>query len=185
MYILSLMSALALIIGFIALAKRGRRKSLVPVKFQIQLTLGALVNDGAVAVATVGTLQQDFDIVTTHMVIAMRDHTAGEGPIEFGIAESQYTVAEIVEALDASPLSQYGVEQERSSRKVRTAGQLPGLLGEEALNDGNKIKVKLFVKAFGNDNTNMMQFFAVNRSGATLTTGTAVEVTGVHWGRWK
>ncbi len=164
---------------------RRKRQSLVPVKFQFESALLTLANNTALAATTVVTLQQDFDIVTTHLQIGVHTQTPGEGPLEFGIAEVQYTVAEIVESLDASPRSQYGVEQEQSSRKVRSAGQVPGLLSNEVLNDGNAVKVKMFTKAFGNNNLGMMTFFTVNRSNAALTTGTVVEVTGVHWGRWK
>ncbi len=172
-------------LSVLAAAKRGRRRSLVPVKFQFESSLLTLANNTALLATTVATLQQDFDIVTTHLNIAVHGQTPGEGPLEFGIAETQYSVTEIVEALDASPTSQYGVAQERSSRKVRSAGLVPGLLANETLNDGVPVKCKMFTKAFGNDSLGMMSFWTVNRSNAALTTGTVVEVTGVHWGRWK
>jgi len=98
----------------------------VPIKFQTQISLGALANDVAIKAPTVGSLEQDFDIISTHCTFAMRAHTAAEGPIDVGIAEQGYSVTEIVEAIDASPLSQYGTANERSNRRVRLMGTFSG-----------------------------------------------------------
>ncbi len=165
--------------------RRGRRRSLVPIKFQTQITLGSLANDVAVSVATVDSLEQDFDIVSTHCTFAMRAHTAGEGPIDVGLAEQGYSVAEIVEAVDASPLSQYGTANERSNRRVRLMGTFAGNDANEVLNDGEKIKQRLFLRAFAHSTFAVARVWAINRRGSPLTTGSVIEVTGVHWGRWK
>ncbi len=134
---------------------------------------------------TIDSIEQDFDIVTTHATWSLRNHTAGEGPIDVGIAEQGYSVGEIAEALDASPLSQYGPEYERSRRKVRRAGTFSGVGAEETLNDGLPLKTKLFVRGFAHSTFAVMRLWAQNRSGAALTTGTVLVVTGTHWGRWK
>ncbi len=90
----------------------------MPLKFNIQIALATIGNDVAVRGPTIAALEQDFDIITTHMTVAVREQTAAEGPLEVGFAQDNYSAAEIVEALDASPLSQYGTAMERSNRKV-------------------------------------------------------------------
>ncbi len=162
-----------------------RRKSLVPIKFTTQLALGTLADETVVSVATVDSLEQDFDIVSTDLTCATRNHTANEGPIDFGLQEQGYSVTEVAEALDASPLSQYGPANERSNRKVRLYGTFSGDATEEAINDGEPIRKKMFLKAFGHSTFAAARVWVRNRSGAALTTGTVVEIQGTHWGRWK
>ncbi len=169
-------------------AKHGRRSRrrqapLVPVKWQIQIALGTLADNTALLAAATAAFQQGFDIITTHVMWSIRDvSSGGEGPIEVGIAGNDYSVAEIVEALDASPLRNSGVEMERSRRKVRLAGAFPGGVGDDVLNDGKPIKSKMFIRApVGQAPLNV---WVVNRSGAPLTTGAVIEATGVCWGRW-
>ncbi len=160
-----------------------RSRSLVPLRFQVQLALSTLGNDTALLVGMIPAIQQDFDIITTHLLVAMREHTAGEGPVEFGMAASDYTTTEVVECLDATPLRNSGVEMERSRRKVRTYGQISGAAADEVPNDGLPIKRRMFLRIAAGMTTG--NFFAVNRSGSALTTGSILEITGVHWGRWK
>ncbi len=164
--------------------KKGqRRQSLQPLKFGFEMSLTTLASNAGQLASTIAALEQDFDIVSTHLLIAMRDHTANEGPLEFGLAERNYSTAEIIEALDASPLSQYGTAWERSKRKVRSYGMLSGAEGDETPNDGLVIKRRMFLRAAsGQVPANM---FVINRDSAALTTGTVIEVTGTHWGRWK
>ncbi len=164
-------------------ARKGRG-SLVPLKFQVQLVLSTLANDTALLVSTTAALEQGFDIITTHMTASIRSGTPGEGPIEFGIAAGQaYNAAEIVEALDASPLRNSGVEMERSQRKVRLMGTFDGISATETVNEGIPIKKKMFMRGLIGQTPS--QAWIVNRSGAALTTGTIVEFSGTHWGRWK
>ncbi len=160
-----------------------RRGALVPLKFQVQLALLTLGNDVALEIGAIPAIQQDFDIVTTHLLVGRREGTDGEGPIEFGFAASDYTVAEIVEALDATPLRNAGTEMEKSRRKVRSYGQFSGSGTQESVNDGLFVKRKMFLRIAAGMTTGNV--FFVNRSGSALTTGTIMEVSGIHWGRWK
>ncbi len=154
-------------------------------RFQVSLALGTLGDNTAITVATVDSLEQDFDVISTEMTIAIRDVTANQGPIEVGLAEQGYSVAEIVEAVDASPLSQYGTAWEQSQRKVRHYGTFPIAANDEVLNDGRPIKRKMFLKGFAHSTFAVARVYAINRQGAALTTGAIVEFTGTHWGRWK
>ncbi len=165
--------------------KRRGRRSLQPVKFAAQLALSTLGSATIIATPTVDNLKQDFDIVSTDLVCMIRDLTPGEGPLLFGLAEESYTVGELGEALDASPLSQYGTAQERAGRKVRTYGAFEGVDAEETVNDGRAIRRKMFLRAIGGASSAMAQVWIRNLSGATLTTGAILEIQGTHWGRWK
>ncbi len=165
--------------------KPQRRKPLQPLKFNVSLALGTLNDNIVISSATIDSIEQDFDIVTTHCFWTLRDHTAGEGPIVVGISEQGYSVAEIAECNDASPLSQYGPAYERSRRKIRTAGVFRGQVADETINDGEVVKTKLFLRGFAHSTFAVARLWAQNRSGANLTTGAVVDVQGVHWGRWK
>ncbi len=174
-------AAIAVIIGMAFMAKH-RGRALVPIKFSVAVPLSTLT-DGTVVTGPTVSLQQDFHVISTHMVISIQGLTEGEGPIDVGLAAGLYTVAEIAEAVDASPTSQYGPEQERAQRKVRQYGTFAGNDTEEVLNDGVKVRRKMFLRGAGG--TDLADCWARNNSGSTLTTGAIVDFTGVHWGRWK
>ncbi len=165
--------------------RNSRRRGLVPLKFNAEVALGTLGADVATSVATVAALEQDFDIVSTDLTCSIANHTAGEGPLDFGLQQHDYTLAEVVEALDASPRSQYGTEYERSLRKVRHYGRFSGEGTDETVNDGEPIRKKMFLRAFAGQNDEAARVYIVNRSGGGLTTGTILEIQGTHWGRWK
>ncbi len=159
-----------------------RRRSLVPIKFSVAVALATLADQAVVTVPTI-TPVQDFDVISTHMTISIHGLTVGEGPIDVGLAAGIYTTAEIGEAVDATPLSQYGTEMERSRRQVRLYGSFAATLAVDVLNDGMVIKRKMFLRASAG--SVLADCWARNNSGSTLTTGAEVHFTGVHWGRWK
>ncbi len=165
--------------------RKGRKRTpLVPLKFVVDLPLLTAADNGGVATGTLAALEQGFEVISTDLTAVLRDLSAGEGPIEFGLAAAAYTVAEIIEALDASPIQQYGTEMERSKRSVRSYGKFEGAVDSQAsLNDGLPVRRKMFLRLF--PGAASPKVWAVNRSGAPLTTGGVVEVSGTHWGRWK
>ncbi len=179
--ILVVMAAVAVAIGA-AHRRRRRGRALIPIKFQTEVDLAGLAENVATTIVTTAALEQDFDVISTDLLVALRDQTVGIGPIEFGLAMQDYTGPEIVEAVDASPLSQYGTEMERSSRKVRTYGQFSGELVDETVNDGVPIRRKMFLRVPAGKSAADVWF--INRAAVSKTAGTA-EITGVHWGRWK
>ncbi len=113
----------------------------------------------------------------------MRDHTGSEGPIIVGIAHGDYTVAEVQENLGLTGMEDPNdmVAKEQGYRKVRSAGDFSGLNTDEVLNDGKPIRTtgKFMITTGGT-----LQFWAWNRSGATLTTGSAISIAGKLYGRW-
>ncbi len=109
--------------------------------------------------------------------------TAGEGPINVGIATDDLTVAQIQEAINASPSSRSDyVAFEQASRPVRQAGVFSGLSTEETLNEGRAVRTKLGI-AVANNNDPV--FYANNVSGAALTTGASLRVIGHLIVKWQ
>ncbi len=161
---------------------RRRRKPLQPVKFETAIALSTLANDTVITAAAL-TLAQDFDIISTDMTITIDGLTEGEGPIDVGLADSVYSVAEIREWINAEPTREYGVAMEQSKRRCRVYGTFSGDDSGETLNDGLKIRRKMFIR--GISGNPIADVWANNNSGATLTTGAVVSFQGTHWGRWK
>lgn len=145
--------------------------------------LSTLASD-AVKLSTAPTLSQDVLIHSLDQIISVRDLTPGEGPLEFGVADATLTVTEIAEALDASPAHANDVPAvEHAKRKVRTIGQFSGLAESETYNDGRPRRVKL--NWFVNAGQSFPVMWVRNRSGATLTTGSIVEMNNKFYATWK
>ena len=51
------------------------------------------------------TISDNAKVISTDFTWSIRDHTAAEGPIDVGLALSSLTIAQVIEALDASPSS--------------------------------------------------------------------------------
>ncbi len=177
-------AALVLLIG--ALHGHGRRR--YPPGFQVlpfstQITLSTLADNTAVNGGMLGgNLTEDYFAFSQRAVWTLRNHTAGEGPISVGIAHGDYTAAEIVAYLSLSLLGPANkTQQEISRRLIRTVGVFDGLNTEESLNDGKPIKTPMkWVEDDGHD----FIAWAFNRSGASLTTGTVLDIQGKYFGKW-
>jgi len=163
-------------------AKRGRNRALVPIKFNLELDLASLATDTVTTGVTTGNLDNDFDVISTDLLCNMRDQTVAQGPVQFGLAMSDYTGPEILECLDATPLGPYGPEMERSRRKVRIYGSFPSEEADESVNDGVAIRRKMFLRVAAGKAA--ADVWVVQRSGGNKTAG-ILEVQGVHWGRWR
>ncbi len=169
-----------------SMAKRKHRRNrnffVIPVN--VVITMGATV--ASVVVATVepaaGFTRECF-IMSARLMWAIQDHTAGEGPIQFGLHHNDLSVTEVGEGLDAVMSgSSDRIEYERSTRPIRQVGHFAGLNTDEVFNDGRALKTKVKMTfdegfAFG--------MWARNQSGSTLTTGTLVKIFGNIYGVWK
>jgi len=162
---------------------RRRRRRLIAIPFTARLTLGALGSSTVIDVSALpAAFGEDFYCHQVTCNFAMREHTAGEGPINIGFAHGDLTVAEILEALTAEVTDPDDIiAKERSKRPVRKTGNFPGLLTEETFRDGAMIRTGLgFVVGDGHE----LACWALNNSAAVLTTGTVIEFDGVIYGRW-
>ncbi len=168
------------------MARKGRgrkRRPLVAIPFQMQFSLAALADNIVVSDFMLpSAFTEDFFCVSVYATYNIRGHTAGEGPITVGYAHGDYTVTEIAEANDVT-LTGPGlkIEQEHARRLVRKVGSFRGLETNEELNHGDQIRTGF---KFTIEDGKKVEIWAQNRSGATLTTGTVVEVEGIAYGRW-
>lgn len=163
------------------MARNRRRKgSYVALPVDTYKAVGALADDTITDLELLGTLSEDLFLISAELSWALNNHTAGEGPIMVGLADSDYSITEIGECLDATPLTPDDrVAMERVRRKVRRVGSFPGLATEEVLEDGVQKKTPLkWATGTG------LQLFVKNNSGSVLTTGSFVRVWGTIHARW-
>ncbi len=160
---------------------RRRTKNFVVLKVQGTLALGALANATAID-GNFLDVDDDLRLISMDVLWAIHDVTPGEGPIEVGINSDALTPAQIVEALDASPTNRGDrIALERSGRPVRSSGIFAGQLANESLNDGRLLRTKLM---FPLSQAQILNLYAVNRSGTTLTTGGTLKFTGKVYAAW-
>ncbi len=105
--------------------------------------------------------------------------TAGQGPVQFGIAHGDYSAQEIEEHIEAS--GSWGqddkIAAERAGRLVRQIGQFDDRDGdgEEIYLDGQEISTKCrFMLMSGAQ----LQIWARSLAGGTLTTGAIIQFVG-------
>ncbi len=112
------------------------------------------------------------------------DKAAIDGAMEFGVAHSDYSAAEIEECLEATGSFDLGdmVSQEQANRKVRTIGTFgsgPSTANSDAEhNDGRPVKTKLNWLLSAGDSLNV---WFRNGSGTVYTTGSAITFSGNLW----
>ncbi len=148
----------------------------------VNVGLAALANNTVIKTPLV-TLNDDFWIQSGDLSFALQDATASEGPLYFGVNSGDLSVAEVKEALNALPTSRSDIiEREKARRPVRRVGQFSVAGVEEVFNDGRvkRITIKMYM-AEGTD----LEAFVMNVSGATLTTGAIVQISGILYGEWR
>ncbi len=173
---------LVAVICTVLMAKHRRRRGgwdprnrILPVVQGI--SLGALASaDMAVGVIS-QTSDEDYRVMWVKATYALRDNTAGEGPIDIGIAHGDYTAAEVEEWMEATASWTRGnkIASEQANRLIRRIGSFAGDTTEETLNDGMPITTKLNWHIVTGQNFNL---FIYNHSGAMLTTGASISVQG-------
>ncbi len=149
------------------------------------LALGTLASGQSSEVnLTSDTASENFITTRVELAWAIRDLTPGEGPLQVGVAKSDYTTTEIDAFLENASGFTRGnlIQQEISRRQVRAIGVFPGELAHEVLNDGKEIKTRLNWRIL-EDST--LAAFIYNNSGASLTTGAVLEVRGRIKGFWE
>lgn len=157
---------------------RKRSSGLVVVNVQKQLALSTLADETVLGGGVGSAFPQSVYALSAKLTWAIRGHTAGEGPILVGVAHSDLEVSEIKECIDSQWSGIWGddlIAAEQARRPVRIVGQFSGVGTEETLGDGREIKTTL---KFSVADGKALQIFAMNKSGAALTTGTIVECVG-------
>ncbi len=162
--------------------KQSRRKNFVAIPVNQSITLDTLLNSTVIKASLSGVPTEDLFVISSDLSITVRSLTAGEGPLEVGLAHSDLSVTEILENLDVSFLNPDNIiAKEQARRPVRRIGVLNGLTSEESLNHGNQTRtpIKFSIGEVGLD------CWVVNRSGATLTTGAIVQFFGTLYCKWQ
>ncbi len=147
-----------------------------------ELALATLGSGSVVAGNFDSSVDSKTFLISADLVVSLEGHTAGEGPITVGVAHADYSSTEIGEwfAGTGGWSDADLVAREVARRKIREIGTFDGAGTSEVLNDGKSIKVRL---GFNIEDGQTLQMWAFNGSGATLTTGTVLEMNGSVWAR--
>ncbi len=146
------------------------------------LPLSTLAAETVIGALAYASLEDDFWMQSCDLTWSMHNHVAGEGPLSVGLSNSDLTIAEIDEAIEAAPTSRSDiVVREQARRPIRRVGVFPGLLSEEVLNDGKSIWTTL--KMYMAEGANLV-FFVENKT-AQLTGATIINIYGTIYGEWR
>ncbi len=165
--------------------QKRSNKNFVAIPFDASITLGTLAAGGVIATDIFGTvLGEDLFVLSIDGLWSSQGHTSGEGPIHVGFAHDDYTGPEIAENLGAELTDPDDkIAQERSRRLVRKSGVfMQDAATPQTLNHGTSIRNKL---KFSVGDGHNVSAWALNNSGATLTTGTVIRIVGTLYGRWQ
>ncbi len=154
--------------------RRRRYRGFRKLPFDVDIAGGTLAADDVTQTTFGTTLTEERRILSVEASWGLTGLTATDGPLVVGIAHSDYTAAEIEEALEFAGSWDEGdkVSQEQGNRLVRQVGILTE--EETALNDGQPVKTRLNWRLATGDT---LQFWIWNR-GIQLTTGSLVKVSG-------
>ncbi len=161
------------------MARKSRKRrsfNLRRVRPTPSLALTTLAASTAKSAGLTGASTSTYRAVSTNMIWIAE--LLQEGPVIVGLAHSDYSVTEIKECIESAGSIDAGdkIAQEKANRLVRMVGTLG--VDEDTLNDGKPIKTRLNWLISIGDEVNV---FAYNDSGAVLTTGAIVHVTGDLW----
>ncbi len=165
--------------------RRGRKWGVndanVPV-FNTQ-ALGTLANADLIAGELVPVADEEYRALSLKLVWAIKGATVGEGPIVVGVADGDYTAAEIEEWLEATTAMTRGdrIAREQADRRCRRVGVFGNEGVAETLNDGKAITTRLNWHVVEGKT---IQVWAYNQSGAALTTGANIMQNGAVRLRW-
>ncbi len=177
-----LLIALVAIIGFNALAKRGRGKKRAmsgyrKLPFQLTQSIGAITSDEFGGFNLPDAVSEKTWVSSVRASYGIHNFTVGEGPVLCYVAHSDYSDAEVAEYINSTSGWDTGnlIAREQASRKVRLIGnfQLTDQ-GEEVLVEGRAIHTKVGWML----ETGATLQFGLFASGGTLTTGGTLTVTG-------
>ncbi len=166
-------------------SRKARIKNFIAIPFSSSQALSTLADETLVQASVLNAaFGEDIWLISLDWVAALRGLTAGETPIEIGIAHGDLSATEMSEALDSEVTDPDDIiQKERARRPVRRLGMFAsGTQTDIVLHDGNVKRSKIM---FSVGDTHTLDFWARNQSGATLTTGAIQEFHGTLFGRWQ
>ncbi len=152
------------------------------------LQLGTLAADTLISDTFDESPTEESVISSIEATWALNGLVAGQGPILFGVAHSDYTDAEIEAVLENTGAWSQGkkTEQEVAKRLVRIIGTFVGKQGtgtnDVQFNDGKPVKTKLNWKI---QTGQTLKMWAYNISGAALTTADPGMRANGHVNLWQ
>lgn len=137
----------------------------------------ALLADGGIAI------EDDFRILKTEYFVGLNAVIAvGDGPIYFGIADGDLTIAEIAELLVMTgPLDRN--DNTRTERALRPVWLLESFGTNTDTGEGNWRKGSINLR-WTFSNPEAWNFFAFNQSGGGLVSGNILRYRAKHFGVW-
>lgn len=165
------------------MAKKRSMRGYVKLPFSLAAGVGAVSSGEFSGIDVSSTVNERTWVSSAVIMVGCHDHTVGEGPATVHAAHSDYSNTEVEEQIEATNSWDQGdlIARERANRKVRAVGILAlDDQGEEILNDGRPIRVKL---GFMLEEGDTVQFGVFAKGGA-LTAGLVLDVTG-HLNGWK
>ncbi len=176
---------LFLALSILGAARKRRRFNLRRVRINGTSGAGALaaldVATNVVSAAVTNTMR----FISLDAVYSLTDLGAAiDDAFEFGVAHSDYSAAEIEEALEASGSMDLGdkVAMEQANRLVRTIGTISPAGtpagGGKMFNDGKPVKTRLnWLMAIGDT----LNVWIRNGSGVVWTSGAGISILGNLW----
>ncbi len=159
------------------------RSNKVRIPFSSEIALSTLADETAIFISVLGNLSEDIYLTGAKTQVTVRDLSAGEIPLQLAWAHGDYTLAEVKEALDASPAGpQDKIAIERAKRAVRNFGVIQVASNLDQFNLGSPKYRRL---QFTVEDGEPINFVVMNRSGGALTTGATVEIQGDLFGYWR
>ncbi len=164
---------------------RGKRRfNLWKVRVAEGVGIGALAALSVTANAITVASTDPYRLMSVDLTYKIVDlGAATDDGQEFGLAHSDYSVAEIEECLEAQTAIDRGdkVAQEQSNRLVRSIGVMTGVGiagGDKSFNDGRSKRTKLNWHMSIGDR---LSVWIRNGSGVIYTTGSAIVCQGNIW----
>ncbi len=149
-----------------------------------ELAISTLANLTALTVALPMDAARENGVRMKKLMLAInyRGKTASEGPLRVGLCDSTLNVTEIKEALEADPQFFEDIPaSEEANRRVFTVWTIPaGLVADEHTQRIREVHYPWKDVQEGQG----IKVFVFNDSGATMTTGMVLTVTGVAVQEW-
>ncbi len=169
---------------------RGKRRSMqgyLKGNVEEQLSLGTLAAKTLVSDTWDESPEEKTLISSIVVTWSISGLTAGQGPLQFGVAHGDYSDAEIEAVLENVASWDQGskVEQEVAKRLVRQIGQMVSAAGADqdvGFNDGKPLKTKLNWRLNSGDTLKMWVY---NSSDGALSTTVPVLHCNGHANLWQ
>ncbi len=152
-------------------------------RIRSNMQLGTLASSTLIAAATTVVSDNEYRVFSYKATWSLSDFTAGEGPINVGIAHGDYTSAEIEEWYESQNTMTRGnlVASEQGKRMCRQVGTFAGIAANETLNDGKPIRTKL---NWAVPDGSTLAIWAYNAGNGTLTTSAELNTSGQIFAKW-